>query len=43
MSKSEWNRLGKRPDSGFYCYSVELMDVDDRYDILYSQKYFVAT
>ena len=43
MSKSEWNRLGKRPASALNCYGVEVMGVYYRDEILYIQKYFVGT
>ena len=35
MSKSEWNRLGKRPASYLYFSSAEVIDFYDRYDIPY--------
>ena len=43
MSKLECNRLGKLPASDLNCSSVEVIDVDDRDNIPYSQKYLVAT
>ena len=43
MSKSEWNRMGRRPVSDLNCYSAEVMYVDDIDDIPYSQQYLVAT
>ena len=35
LSKSEWNRLGKRPASYLYFSSAEVIDFYDRYDIPY--------
>ena len=42
LLKSEWNRWGKRPASGLNFSSAEVIDVEDRYKILYSQQYLVA-
>ena len=41
MLKSEWNRLGKCPVSDYKVSSEGVIDVEDNYDILYSQKYIV--
>ena len=43
LLKSKFNRLGKRPTSAFNCSSVEVMDVDDRDNILYIQQYLLDT
>ena len=43
LSKSEWNRLGKRPASALNFSSTEVMDVYDRDCIPYSQQYLVDT
>ena len=43
LLKSEWNHWGKCPASDLNCSSAEVIDVDDRYDIPYSQQYLVAT
>ena len=43
LSKSEWNRWGKRPASDFNCSSTEVIDVDDIYEIPYIQQYLVDT
>ena len=39
----EWNRWGKRPASDLNCPSAEVIDIDDRDYILYSQQYLVFT
>ena len=43
MLKSEWNRLGNFPASDLKISSVEFIDVEDKYDIPYSQNYLVDT
>ena len=43
LLKLEWKRLGKHPDSDLKISTAEVMDVDDRDDILYNQQYLVAT
>ena len=43
LLKSEWNRWVKRPVSDLNCSSAEVMYIDDRDNITYSQNYLVAT
>ena len=42
LLKLEWKRWGNRPASDLNFYSAEVMDVDDRDNILYSQQYLVS-
>ena len=43
LSKSGWNRWGRRPASDLNCSRAEVIDVDYSEDIPYSQQYLVAT
>ena len=43
LSKLEWKLLGNCPDSDLEFSSAECIDVEDKYDIPYIQKYLVAT
>ena len=43
LSKSKWNRWGKRPAYDLNCSSAKVIDVDDSDDIPYSQQYLLST
>ena len=43
LSKLEWNHLSNCPASDLKCSSAEVIDIEDKDDIIYSQQYLVAT
>ena len=43
LSKSEVKHLGNFPASDLKFSSVEVIDVEDKYDITYNQQYRIAT
>ena len=42
LSKYEWNLLGKCPASDLKVSRADVMDVEDKEDVIYSQHYLVT-